>query len=98
MSCLLYPVSDSIGWNRIFSRKLVRRDVILKDLLHDFLLLRLSDGVLVERRRWSVIVEEKKLEFIPDAGRMAKSDIFCDNHKYYLKVLETSEHHGLQKV
>ena len=47
-------------------------------------------GLLYSRR--------KKLEFIPDAGRMAKSDIFCDNHKYYLKVLETSEHHGLQKV
>ena len=60
VASLLYPVSDSIGWNRIFSRKLGRRDVILKDLLHDFLLLRLSDGVLVERRRWSVIQSKKK--------------------------------------
>ena len=49
VASLLYPVSYSIGWDRILPTKLVRRDVLLQHLSHDPSLSSLSYVLMVYR-------------------------------------------------
>ena len=48
VACLLYPVADSVGWDRILPTELIGRDVLLQHLSHDPSLPSLSYVLMVD--------------------------------------------------
>ena len=69
MARLLYPVSDSVGWDGILATKLVGRDVFLQHLSHDPSLASLGYVLMVD----GVLSETEKGQYQSCCGnRMAK--------------------------
>ena len=75
MASLLYPVSDSVGWDRILPAELVRRDVVLQHLSQDPSLASLTYVLVVD----GGLSETEKVQYQPCLGAEWPNSLYKDD-------------------